>query len=143
MSTDINSTFTQSSTLDSSFSKDGLEAEWFWFRIAYQERGAPHAHSCLRLKDHPGLSDLAFQVLDGRIAEKKLKDTFRHLNGEGFSENAVAFDLWQPLTVEANADPATKPINANEIGPLMEVMRKGVAAHNQPPVQRLSHFNLE
>jgi hypothetical protein len=50
------------------------------------------------------------------------------LNGEGFSDNAVAFDLWQPTLVEENADPATDHVTDNDAELWRENMRKGVAA---------------
>jgi ATP-dependent DNA helicase PIF1 len=56
--------------LDTLFGPLGLEAEWTWFRIEYQGRGAAHAHGCLRLKDAPGLSNLASKVIVGRAAQR-------------------------------------------------------------------------
>ena len=44
------------------FGKNGLEAEYVWFRIEYQERGTAHVHGCMRLKSDPGLIQLAVQV---------------------------------------------------------------------------------
>ena len=46
----------------------GMEAEYTWFRIEYQERGTAHAHGCFRLKCDPGIADLGQTVLQGRIA---------------------------------------------------------------------------
>eukprot|EP00978_Attheya_sp_CCMP212_P020531 scaffold58917_cov62-Attheya_sp.AAC.2 len=58
--------------LDTYYGKHGLELEWSWFLIEYQEWGTAHAHGCFRLKCNPGISDLAQKVLKGRIAEKRL-----------------------------------------------------------------------
>jgi hypothetical protein len=76
----------------------------------------------------PGLSDLAFQVLDGRSVDKRLRDIGHEFNGEGFSDNAVAFDLWQPPTVEEMDAPEMNHVSDDKVAPLMEVVRKGVAA---------------
>ena len=73
--------------LDTYYGKTGLELEWSWFRIEYQERGTAHAHGCFRLKCDPGISDLAQKVLKGRIAEKRLVE-LGYING---GLNTVSF----------------------------------------------------
>ncbi len=78
--------------LDTYYGKNGLELDWSWFRIEYQERGTAHAHGCFRLKCDPGISDLAQKVLKGRIVEKKLVEL-----GYGNANNGISIrenDSW-------------------------------------------------
>ena len=49
------------------FGKQGLEIEWWWFRVEYQKRGTAHVHGCLRFADAPELTTLAQKVKSGRI----------------------------------------------------------------------------
>ena len=55
------------------FGTNGLESVWHWFRIEYQNRGAPHAHGCVQLKHDPDLTKLADKVISGRIAARMLR----------------------------------------------------------------------
>jgi hypothetical protein len=71
--------------LDTYYGGNGLELDWSWFRIEYQERGTAHAHGCFSLKCNPGISDLAEKVLKGRIAEKKLVEP-----GYGNANNGIS-----------------------------------------------------
>ena len=48
-------------------SKNSLEYSQYWFRIEQQGRGTAHTHSCLWLKDDPGIEELLQKVLQGRI----------------------------------------------------------------------------
>ena len=59
--------------LSTFFGKKGIEMSWHWFRIEHQARGTAHVHGCLRMKNDPGLSELAHVVLEGRIAAKRLR----------------------------------------------------------------------
>jgi hypothetical protein len=52
------------------FARQGIELEWFWYRIEYQGRGSPHVHGCFRIKDAPDLSKHAEKVLKGRLASQ-------------------------------------------------------------------------
>eukprot|EP00978_Attheya_sp_CCMP212_P037936 scaffold183166_cov31-Attheya_sp.AAC.1 len=84
--------------LDTYYGKHGLELEWSWFRIEYQERGTAHAHGCFRLKCDPGISDLAQKVLKGRIAEKRLVEL-----GYAHADNFVNIrdtDTWLKKSAE-------------------------------------------
>ena len=54
------------------FGKSGLSTEWQWYRVEYQNRGAPHIHGCCKLNHDPNLTKLAKQVIDGRVSEQML-----------------------------------------------------------------------
>ena len=49
-----------------------LGAVWWWFRFEYQARKTVHGHGCGKLKDDPGVTELARVVFRGR-------DSARHL----------------------------------------------------------------
>lgn len=57
------------------FLDDILQSEWRYHRIEDQYRLVPHAHGCSRLKNDPGLIDLAQVVYEGRLIENKYKDS--------------------------------------------------------------------
>ena len=44
-----------------------------WFQAKYRSHGTAHVHSCLRLKNDPGVDKLTQDVLKARIAEHRLK----------------------------------------------------------------------
>ena len=55
------------------FGANALDARWIWFRIEYQGRGAAHAHGCCRLNSDPGMTDLGFDVMEGRKWQRLLE----------------------------------------------------------------------
>ena len=60
------------------FSKDGLEASWYWYRFEWQKRGVVHAHLLARLKSDPGLTILSKEVYKGRMASRQLR-AYQHV----------------------------------------------------------------
>ena len=40
------------------WSYETLDAKWHWYRLEYQARGSTHAHSCVKLKNDPGICTL-------------------------------------------------------------------------------------
>jgi len=57
------------------FFDDILQSEWRYHRIEDQYRLVPHAHGCSRLLNDPGLMDMAQVVYEGRLVEKKYKES--------------------------------------------------------------------
>jgi hypothetical protein len=55
------------------FRNGRIEYKWFWFQAKYRSHGTAHVHSCLRLKNDPGVDKLTQDVLKGHIAEHCLK----------------------------------------------------------------------
>ena len=54
------------------FACQGINLEWFWYRIEYQGRRSPHVYGCFRIKNAPDLSKHAEKVLKGRLASHAL-----------------------------------------------------------------------
>ena len=80
-------------------SREGLDAEYVWFRIEYQKRGTAHAHGCARLKSDPGLVQLGEKVFAGKVAQRILQNSGRvdsnTFSTEGFfTAEDIAQDLW-------------------------------------------------
>jgi hypothetical protein len=107
--------------LDTYYRKNGLELDWSWFRIEYQERGTAHAHGCFRLKCDPGISDLAQKVLKGRIAEKRLVEL-----GYGNANNGISIhenDSWLEKVEEGST--IEEPLTEVEHDALFEEVFSG------------------
>ena len=54
-------------------SEMGLDLDWLWLRIEYQQRGTVYVHGCNHLKLDLGIYELSQKVLEGRITQQKLK----------------------------------------------------------------------
>jgi hypothetical protein len=80
------------------FSANGIDIEYYWFRIEFQKRGAAHIHGCLKVKDDPGLANLASQVLDGRIVEHNLVTRNQLPANSGFDLIDTCDDVWLPTS---------------------------------------------
>ena len=62
----LTSTFMKRKTLFiETWLRNGLNADWVWHRVEFQMRGATHVHGCAKLKDDPGIMELAAKVYKG------------------------------------------------------------------------------
>ena len=118
----------------------GMEAEYTWFRIEYQERGTAHAHGCFRLKCDPGIADLGQTVLQGRIAalalHKRMSDAFEDMSvsDDGGSDfdfcdwpaDDIACDEWGD---EFNPDDIEDIANQSKES-LQDMVTNGIKAQN-------------
>eukprot|EP00978_Attheya_sp_CCMP212_P018694 scaffold51676_cov29-Attheya_sp.AAC.1 len=103
--------------LETYYGKNGLECDWQWFRIEYQERGTAHAHGCFKLKCDPGIAQLAQKVLKGRIAERTLVELGIKTDGVQIEED----DQWE----ERDSDFTPKPLSDDELEKLIEDVHVG------------------
>lgn len=80
--------------LKSHFLNNVLDAEWSWFRYEYQMRGALHAHGCSRLKNDPGLAELAAKGYGGWCAKRRLswRQTYCNWSADERCRQAIAAD---------------------------------------------------
>ena len=113
--------------LQSFFSEKGIELKWFWFRVEYQARGAPHVHGCLRLKADLGITNLGNLVRHGRCAQHILKthDQLYLPRDECFDDT---YDDW--LEEENENEPSSQPnfLSIEEINKLEAAIEKGMRA---------------
>ena len=49
-----------------------LDADWHWHRFEWQSRTAIHAHGVVKLKNYPGLVDLATKAYIGMLAQQRI-----------------------------------------------------------------------
>ena len=103
------------------FGKNGIKLEWFWYRIEYQGRGAPHLHGCFRIKNAPELTKLAQEVFIGRQAQRILWDK-KALNADDvcFETENIEKDQYTKI------DQAYKHFSSPTDTELKDILRKGV-----------------
>ena len=77
------------------FSKVGIDLEWFWYRVEYQGRGAPHIHGCFKLSRDPKLTKHAERVFFGRQASRILNRMNLLDPSEDFDPYCTEFDVWK------------------------------------------------
>jgi len=53
--------------------REGWDAVWFWYRFEFQKRGSIHVHGLCKLRDDPGLEQLAKVVYLGRKSAQILR----------------------------------------------------------------------
>ena len=85
--------------------RNGLNAEWYWYRYEYQARGSTHAHGCARLKDDPGITKLVSRAALGWKEEQLGKQAQKD------STNAVPLNQHLILYGRHAADSVTKYVN--------------------------------
>ena len=89
------------------FGKNGIEIEWFWYRIEYQIRDAPHVHGCLRFKRDPGILEHSKNVQMGRDAARILRAAGLISAAEDFAPSEIEHDVYaSPPAVMDLSNPA-------------------------------------
>ena len=78
------------------FGDSCLGTDYIWYRSEYQEKGTAHGHGCCCLKNDPGLTSLAKQVVNGYCSQHIL--TYHQppvLPEVVFDAEDIASDKWR------------------------------------------------
>jgi len=110
------------------FNENGLTVVWIWYRIEYQDRGAPHAHGCFRLKNAPDLIALSTCVVNGRKASVILNARDFRVPDD-FTMQEIRFDEWLDETRRVTID--SPVLTDDAIAKLQSLVVKAKKAQKQ------------
>ena len=104
-------------------------------------RGSYHIHGCMRLKDDPGISELAQEVISGRKAHRELKLRNIQPNDDQkyFSDEDIQFDTHYEDEVAEPGTETSEPaeprnligLSPEDIARLFEKVKVGIEAQEK------------